>query len=203
MTGPTGHPVAAVYDRVASVYDLYTTPMEAMGGKRARHRLFSRARGRVLELGIGTGANLPSYPPDVEVAGMDISARMLARARRRAQRLGLHVALQQADIEHLPYPDDSFDTVTAACVFCSVDDPVQGLREARRVTRPGGLVLLYEHVRPTNPLLARLADAVSPWTRRAFGPEVNRRTEENVVAAGMTVVEARRNGIWRELVVTP
>ncbi|MFZ5869557.1 MAG: SAM-dependent methyltransferase, partial [Actinomycetota bacterium] len=69
--------------------------------------------------------------------------------------------------------------------------------------RPGGLVLLYEHVRPTNPLLARLADAVSPWTRRTFGPELNRRTEENVAAAGMTVVEARRRGIWRELVVTP
>lgn len=203
MTGPAADRVAAVYDRVAPVYDLYTTPMEAMGGKRARHRLFSRARGRVLELGIGTGANLPFYPPDVEVAGLDISARMLARARRRAQRLGRDVALQQADIEHLPYPDDSFDTVTAACVFCSVDDPVQGLREARRVTRPGGLVLLYEHVRPTNPVLGRLADAVSPWTRRTFGPELNRRTEENVAAAGMTVVEARRNSIWRELVVTP
>lgn len=202
MTVSTGARVAAVYDRVASVYDLYTRPMEAMGGTRARRRLFSRARGRVLELGIGTGANVPFYPPDVELVGVDISGRMLQRARRRALR-GRDVALQRADIEHLPYGDASFDTVTAACVFCSVDDPVQGLREARRVTRPGGFVLLYEHVRPTNPLLARLADATSPWTRRTFGPELNRRTEENVAAAGMTVVEARRRGIWRELVVTP
>lgn len=202
MTVSTGARVAAVYDRVASVYDLYTRPMEAMGGTRARRRLFSRARGRVLELGIGTGANVPFYPPDVELVGVDISGRMLQRARRRALR-GRDVALQRADIEHLPYGDASFDTVTAACVFCSVDDPVQGLREARRVTRPGGLVLLYEHVRPTNPLLARLADATSPWTRRTFGPELNRRTEENVAAAGMTVVEARRRGIWRELVVAP
>ncbi|UER54319.1 methyltransferase domain-containing protein [Kineosporiaceae bacterium SCSIO 59966] len=202
MTVSTGARVAAVYDRVASVYDLYTRPMEAMGGTRARRRLFSRARGRVLELGIGTGANVPFYPPDVELVGVDISGRMLQRARRRALR-GRDVALQRADIEHLPYGDASFDTVTAACVFCSVDDPVQGLREARRVTRPGGFVLLYEHVRPTNPLLARLADATSPWTRRTFGPELNRRTEENVAAAGMTVVEARRRGIWRELVVAP
>lgn len=202
MTVSTGARVAAVYDRVASVYDLYTRPMEAMGGTRARRRLFSRARGRVLELGIGTGANVPFYSPDVELVGVDISGRMLQRARRRALR-GRDVALLQADIEHLPYGDASFDTVTAACVFCSVDDPVQGLREARRVTRPGGFVLLYEHVRPTNPLLARLADATSPWTRRTFGPELNRRTEENVAAAGMTVVEARRRGIWRELVVTP
>ncbi|MFZ5871702.1 MAG: class I SAM-dependent methyltransferase, partial [Actinomycetota bacterium] len=79
MTVSTGARVAAVYDRVASVYDLYTRPMEAMGGTRARRRLFSRARGRVLELGIGTGANVPFYPPDVELVGVDISGRMLQR----------------------------------------------------------------------------------------------------------------------------
>lgn len=203
MTDPATSRTAGVYDRVARFYDVYTRPMEAMGGSRARRRLFSRARGRVLELGIGTGANIPFYPPDVDLTGVDISARMLERARRRTRRLGRGAALLQADIEHLPYLDDSFDTVTAACVFCSVGDPVRGLREAARVTRPDGVVLLYEHVRPTNPVLGRLADAVSPWTRRTFGPELNRRTEQNVAAAGMTVVQARRHGIWRELVLRP
>lgn len=176
--------------------------MEALGGSRARKRLFGRARGRVLELGVGTGINLPFYPPDLVVTGIDISPRMLDRARRRAVRLGRAVELEIADIEHLPYPDASFDTVSAACVFCSVPDPVQGLREAGRVVRPDGLILLYEHVRPTNPLLGRVADLVSPLTRRTFGPELNRRTEQNLETAGVIVAELRRHGIWREILAT-
>ena len=96
-------PGAVVYDRVAAIYDLYTAPMEALGGRRARRRLFGHARGHVLELGIGTGLNLPSYPPGADVTGIDISPRMLARARRRARRAGLIAHLEIADIEHLPY----------------------------------------------------------------------------------------------------
>ena len=194
---------ARVYDRVAGIYDFYTRPMEGMGGREARERLFRRARGRVLELGIGTGASLTSYPEDVELTGVDISTRMLERARRRAGELGLLVELDVADIEQLPYPDDSFDTVTASCVFCSVPDPVQGLREAGRVTRPGGLILLYEHVRPTSAALGWLTDVLSPLTRRIFGPELNRRTEENAVAAGLVLRGVGRRGIWRAIIASP
>lgn len=195
--------VARTYDRTARFYDLLTSPMEAMGGRKARERLFGQARGQVLELGIGTGANLPFYPSGVELTGVDISPRMLERARRRARDSGRDADLQVADAEQLPFPDDSFDTVTAACTFCSVADPVQGLREAARVTRPGGRVLLYEHVRPRNPLLGRLFDLATPLTRRLVGPEVNRRTEENVEAAGLVMTGLRRDGIWREIVATP
>lgn len=194
---------ARVYDRVADIYDLYTSPMEAMGGREARTRLFHHARGRVLELGIGTGASLTSYPADVDLTGIDISPRMLDRARRRAAKLGLTVQLDVVDIEHLPYPDDSFDTVTASCVFCSVPDPVQGLREAGRVTRPDGLILLFEHVRPTSPALGWLADVLSPLTRRVFGPELNRNTERNARAAGLVLREVNRRGVWRTIVASP
>ncbi len=180
----------------------YSAPMEALGGRRARQRPLGRARGRVLELGVGTGLSLPSYPPNVDLTGIDIAPRMLARARRRADSLGLTAALEVADIEALPYPDGSFDTVTAACVFCSVDDPVRGLREAARVVRPAGQVLLYEHVRPHNPVLGKLTDLVSPLTHRLFGPELNRPTERNVEAAGLHIAEVRRRGIWREIVAT-
>jgi ubiquinone/menaquinone biosynthesis C-methylase UbiE len=203
MTELTRRPAAVVYDRVAAVYDLYTAPMEALGGRRARQRLFGRARGRVLELGIGTGLSLPFYPPGAGLTGIDISPRMLARARRRAERMGLKADLEVADIEQLPFPDASFDTVTAACVFCSVGDPVRGLREAARVMRPGGQVLLYEHVRPRNPVLGKLTDLVSPLTRRLFGPELNRPTERNVETAGLRITEVRRRGIWREITATP
>jgi ubiquinone/menaquinone biosynthesis C-methylase UbiE len=200
MIRQTRPPEAVVYDRVAGLYDWYTTPMEALGGRRARQRLLARATGTVLELGIGTGLNLPYYPPHTRLTGIDISPRMLGRARHRADQLGRDVTLEVADIQHLPYPDASFDTVTATCVFCSVADPVQGLREAARVLRPGGQVLLYEHVRPSNPVLGKVADLLSPLTRRLTGPALNRRTEDNIVAAGLRIVEIHRKGMWREIV---
>ncbi len=138
----------------------------------------------------------------MQLTGIDISARMVARAQRRAEHLGLSVDLHLADIQALPYPDARFDTVTAACVFCSVADPVRGLREAARVLRPAGQVLLYEHVRPDNAALGKLTDLLSPLTRRLFGPELNRRTEANVEAAGLHVTGMHRRGIWREIVAT-
>jgi ubiquinone/menaquinone biosynthesis C-methylase UbiE len=203
MTQQQARPrAAAIYDRVARIYDLYTAPMEAFGGAQARQRLFGRATGRVLELGIGTGLSLKYYPAGVELTGIDISPHMLEHARTRAARLGLNIQLDVADIQDLPYPDHSFDTVTAACVFCSVDDPVRGLREAARILRPDGELLLYEHVRPQGRVTGRIADAVSPLTRRLMGPELNRRTEDNVTAAGLHIKDVRRRGIWREIVAT-
>lgn len=174
--------------------------MDRIGGAERRRRVIGRARGRVLEVGIGTGRNLPHYPEGTELVGIDISGRMLERARRRAEQLGRGVRLEQADVEALPFADDSFDTVLASCVFCSVADPIQGLREVRRVVKPEGQVLLLEHVRPEKPVLGRLFDLLSPVTRRLLGPEINRRTEANVEAAGLTMTDVRRNGVWREIV---
>ena len=191
---------ARVYDRLASVYDLMEAPMEWMGGRSRRKRVIGGARGDVLEIGVGTGANLEHYPGDVSLTGIDISEKMLDRARGRAASLGREARLELADAESLPYADDSFDTVIATCVFCSVDDPVQGLREVRRVVRPDGEVRLLEHVRPRNPILGKLFDLVSPITRRLMGPEINRRTEENIRKAGLEIIEVRRDGIWREIV---
>jgi ubiquinone/menaquinone biosynthesis C-methylase UbiE len=191
---------ARVYDRMASIYDLMEAPMEWMGGRARRESVIAGARGDVLEVGVGTGANLEHYPAEISLTGIDISQKMLDRARERAAKIGLEARLEQENVESLPYPDDSFDTVTATCVFCSVDDPVQGLREVRRVVRPDGEVRLLEHVRPRNPLLGKLFDAVSPVTRRLLGPEINRRTEESVAAAGLEIEAVRRDGIWREIV---
>ena len=193
-------PVARVYDRVARFYDLYDTPMDWLGGARRRRRVLTRAAGRVLEVGIGTGRNIEHYPAGVQVTGVDLSGAMLLRARRRVAHGGGGVdGLVQGDAQRLPYPDAAFDTVTATCVFCSVADPVAGLREVRRVVKPTGQVLLLEHVRPRNRLLGWLFDLLSPLTRRLFGPSINRKTEENVAAAGLRVIDVRREGIWREI----
>lgn len=191
------------YDRVASVYDLYDSPMDWAGGRKRRHRVISRAQGRTLEVGIGTGRNLAHYPDSAAVTGIDLSGRMLARAVRRIGRSGSDARLLQANVESLPFPDATFDTVTATCVFCSVADPVTGLAEVARVTRPGGRILLLEHVRPRSRVGGWLADRASPLTRRLFGASVNRRTEDNVRAAGLDLSEVRRAGIWREMLATP
>lgn len=192
------------YDRNAFIYDLYDRPMDLLGGVRSRRkRVLSHADGRVLEVGVGTGRNLDLYPQGIELTGIDLSTGMLSRARRRAQRLSLDARLDVADICSLPFGDHSFDAVSATCVFCSVADPVQGLEELARVVEPGGQVLLLEHVRPRSRLAGWLFDVVNPLVRRVIGANINRRTEDNLTAAGLDVTDIQRAGVWREIIARP
>lgn len=195
--------ITRTYDRNSRIYDVYNAPMELMGGRKRRRRVLSRAHGKVLEVGVGTGRNLAIYTPDTDVTGIDISGGMLRRARHRAKKKDIPVRLERADVAHLPFSDDVFDAVTATCVFCSVADPVLSLREVARVVRPDGKVLLLEHVRPRNRLLGLIADKLSLITRRLIGSEINRRTEDNVAAAGLEIVDLRSKGIWREIDARP
>ena len=188
---------------MARIYDLYDAPMELMGTKKRRGDLIEGATGTTLEVGVGTGKNLRYYPVGVEVTGIDVSSQMLKRATDRLAGLPVHAQLIEADVQDLPFDDDTFDTAVGTCVFCSVADPVQGLKELGRVVRPDGRILLLEHVRPTNRILGRFADVVSGFTRRIFGFRTNRRTEENVAAAGLDIVEVTRSGVWRQIVARP
>jgi phosphatidylethanolamine/phosphatidyl-N-methylethanolamine N-methyltransferase len=134
------------YDRIAAVYDLLEAVME-LRFRVWRKELWSLVDGkRILELGVGTGKNLALHRRDRQITAVDISEKMLPRARRRAARLGSNVRLQVADAQSLPHGDARFDAVVATFLFCSVPGPIQGLREARRVLRPGGRLLLLEHV---------------------------------------------------------
>ncbi len=191
------------YDRMAWLYDLYDAPMELLGLRRRRRRVIPNAYGETLEVGVGTGKNLPYYRDDVQLSAVDLSASMLARAKRRASRFGRPVNFDLVDVTAMAFPDDSFDTTVATSVFCSVAAPVDGLRELGRVTKPQGQILIVEHVRPSGRLLGAVADVLTPITRRVFGFRVNRRTEENIAVAGLRVVALRRNGVWLEIVARP
>lgn len=174
--------------------------MKRSGMRERRRRLLARVHGRVLEVGAGTGHNLEHYPEGIALVATDISPRTLDRARLRALLFVPQAEVLQADVQSLPFREASFDTVVATCLFCSVSDPVRGLRELARVVKPEGQVLLLEHVRPENLVLGLLADVASPFSRRLLGPSLNRRTEANVRSAGLEFVEVRREGIWREIV---
>jgi ubiquinone/menaquinone biosynthesis C-methylase UbiE len=164
----------ARYDRNARFYDL----MER--GNERRFAPWRVAGPRVLEVGVGTGRNLPLYPPGMAITAIDLSPRMLARARERARQLGIRADLREADVQALPFPDASFDTAIATCVFCSVPDPVLGLRELRRVLVPGGQLLLLEHVLSGRPRLRPLMRALNPLVVRTMGANIDRETVENI-----------------------
>lgn len=178
------------YNRGAGRYDFVTWPMEVMAMDRFRGRLIAEVRGpRVLEVGVGTGRNLPLYGDAVELDAIDFSPRMLERARHRPP--GRHQHLLLMDVQELAWRSGTFDTVVSTCVFCSVPDPVRGLAEIRRVLRPTGHVLFLEHMRPGTPWLATVFDWLDPLVARS-GPHINRRTMENIQAAGL-VVEREEN----------
>jgi ubiquinone/menaquinone biosynthesis C-methylase UbiE len=139
--------VRAFYDRVANRYDRSMRTFERLLFASSREWLCSRARGDVLEIGIGTGQNLPHYPPGVRLVGIDLSPAMLAIARRRAAELDLPVELHEGNAEALPFGEASFDTVVCGLILCSIPRDRRAIREARRVLRPGGRLLLLEHVR--------------------------------------------------------
>jgi len=189
------------YNRTAKFYDW----MDFMINESVRKKIIGMSRGKVLEVGVGTGKNLPFYPPECEVTGIDFSPGMLNRAKKRAEQLNLGVELLEMDAQHMEFPDDTFDTVVATCVFCSVPDPVKGLEEIKRVCKPGGQVILLEHVRSENPLLGKIMDILNPVTLFMVGSNINRRTIENVSKAGLQMQNIQNMGpnILKLIIASP
>ena len=176
------------YDRIALLYDMMEGFAEVLNHGKWRRLQWSKVEGTdILEVGVGTGKNFPWYPVGAEVTAIDFSRRMLERARARSDKDKVKVRLRQMDIQNLEFGDDSFDTVVASFVFCSVPEPVRGLQEIRRVCRPGGKVILLEHVLSSNRVLARLMNLVNPLAVRMMGANINQRTVDNVARSGLTI----------------
>ena len=186
------HPrFAAWYERCAS------TSSEARFMEPLRKEIIEQANGLVLEIGAGTGLNFPFYQNgQVErVEAVEPDAAMLRYARERLSTAHVPIELTQAPAEALPFADETFDSVITTLVFCSVADPLRGLHEVKRVLKPGGLLLMVEHVRAQGAIAARVQDALVPLTTRFAGNcHWNRDTASTVISAGFQMKYLRKAG---------
>lgn len=175
------------WDRAAPRYDLMVAGGQERRWARAKQALYSTmGDGPILFVALGTGLDIAHFPPGRDIVALDISPAMLKRAAPRIAAYSGHLRADVMDVRALNFPDGHFDQVFTACTFCSVPDPVRGLKELYRVLRPGGTLGMFEHTGsryfPFNVLL----DALTPLSR-LIGPDLNRDTVGNVLRAGFTV----------------
>lgn len=181
-----------VWDRSAPNYDKQIAFFEKTWFAGGREWLTSRARGQVIEVAVGTGRNLPGYPAGVTLTGIELSPAMLGIARQRAAGLGRDADLREGDAEHLPCGDASFDTVVCALSLCTIPSPGAAVGEMRRVLRPGGRLLLLDHIGSTWPPIYAVQWLLERITIRTAGEHFTRRQLPLIRAAGFQIVKAER-----------
>jgi ubiquinone/menaquinone biosynthesis C-methylase UbiE len=182
-----------VWEKAAPTYDDKMAFFERTFIGDGRAWIASRAGGRVLEIAIGTGLDLPHYPADVRITGVDLSPAMMRGAKSRAAALGREVELVTGDAQALPFPDASFDTVVCALGLCSFPDPAGAIGEMKRVLVPGGRLLLLDHIRSSWVPLVVGQWLVERITIPAAGEHFTRRQLPLVSSAGLEIVESERS----------
>ena len=183
------------YDRNAAVYDQIVSPVEKTLSK-WRRQLLKDARGKTLEIGIGTGKSLSDYPAGVSLTGIDSSENMLKYARKRANGHTHIKELLIMDAEELAFADNTFDTVVSSCVFCSVSNPVKAFGEIKRVCKVGGSIYLLEHVRSQQKVIGKMMDILNPISYGLYGDNINRRTYDNLIEAGFEASQIAVENVW-------
>lgn len=177
------------YNRIAPYFEGMEAIMEGLFFKNKRQKLWAQVDGyHILEVGVGTGKNFSYYPADARITAVDFSPAMLQQAEQKKARKQVSVDLNLMDIEALYFADNSFDTVIGTFVFCSVPLPMRGLKELYRVCKPGGQVLLLEHVLSSKPIVAKLMNWLNPVIVKLVGANINRKTIRNVKACGFVWV---------------
>jgi ubiquinone/menaquinone biosynthesis C-methylase UbiE len=182
--------VVSKYDRISAIYDLLELPVEVFLYEGWREEALSKLKGRVLEVGVGTGRNLKYYPSGALVTGIDTSEGMLEKARKKAEDMQ-NITLFLMDAENMEFPDNTFDYVVTTFVLCSIPDPVKALKEMRRVLKPSGELVALEHMRSKNSFIARIEDLINPIMFFFIGDDMTRNTVENIKKAGFTITEEK------------
>lgn len=188
----------ATWGRVFSaVYDSGLKASEDAGLRQMRHELLAQARGRVVELGAGTGLNLEHYPRAIEsLTLVEPDPHMTKRLREKLVDSGRDAEVVEAPAEELPFPDNSFDTAAVTLVLCTVPDQPAALAEIKRVLKPGGQLLFLEHVRSRSPELAKWQDRLErPWHFLGDGCHCNRDTVSAVSTAGFNLGDVERGSL--------
>ncbi len=177
------------YNRVAKNYDKME---QMMFFNKHRESLIALANGKVLELGVGTGANLPYYSKNLSVTGIDFSREMLEKSKKVIEKNHIkNIKLKEMDIQNMTFENDSFDYAVSTCVFCTVPDPIAGLKEVYRVLKPGGKVLFLEHMRSRNPLVNIILFMMTIMSKLILGTSMVRKTQENIESVGFKITERR------------
>ncbi|MEW9532497.1 class I SAM-dependent methyltransferase [Microbispora sp. NPDC049125] len=194
MRASTHADVLRVFDKMADRYDGQMLVWERRLFPGSREWAVGQARGHVVEIGIGTGLNLPLYAPGVTVIGIELSERMLSLARRRAEQAGLtgRVELRQGDAEHLPLPGGIADTVLSTFTMCTIPDPAAAAREAYRVLKPGGRFVLAEHGPSANPVIRAGMRLVEPLMVRLEADHLTRDPRPFLEQAGLRIDSVSR-----------
>ncbi|MEY3880462.1 MAG: hypothetical protein RIQ94_1258 [Pseudomonadota bacterium] len=186
---PDSSTIKKRYDRIAPYFEGIEAVMEGLFFKSWRKKCWDQVEGHhILEVGVGTGKNFDYYPKNAKITAIDFSEQMLKQAIQKRDKKEIAVDLELMDIQSLCFADNSFDTIIGCFVFCSVPLPIKGLKELYRVCKPGGQVLLLEHVLSSNPIMAAIMNLVNPVVVTLVGANINRNTVKNVKACGFTSV---------------
>jgi ubiquinone/menaquinone biosynthesis C-methylase UbiE len=180
------------WQKEAPTYDRRMGFFERVLFEDGREWVCSRASGEVLEVAVGTGRNFPFYPAGVRLTGIDLSPAMLEIARKRADELSLNADLRESDAQELPFADASFDTVVCTLSLCNIPDDRRAIAEMKRVLRPGGRLLLLDHVRATSKVWLSVQRVLEPLSWRFSCENLLRRPLEHVLAEGFEVERRER-----------
>jgi ubiquinone/menaquinone biosynthesis C-methylase UbiE len=181
---------ARKWDRAAATFDMMNSAGPEKRWAPVKQELFSRMRGEVLFLAVGTGLDIQFFPPGQRITGIDISSEMIARAEPRAAAYPGQMTVQLQDVLELDFPDQHFDQVFTSCTFCSVPRPIDGLKQLLRVLKPGGELHMFEHTGSRVFPFRQVMNWMTPLSR-LVGPEMNRDTVSNVRAAGFAIDSVR------------
>jgi len=183
------------WDSFAGKFEVMTKFSEWRWSK-PKEEIFSKATGKVLMVGAGTGNDFKFFPPNVKITAIDFSPKMLNRAKTKIQNSPSPLELKIEDVQTLSFEDESFDSSITSCVFCSVPDPVKGLKEVYRVLKPGGNLAMFEHTDSKNPVLHLALKVMNFFP----GPDLTRRTTQFVHDVGFEILEV--NYIFQDIVKT-